>query len=298
MTAEVRRVVRSCEVCQAAKSGGTHSAGSRQRLYAGRPWQKVAVDLVGPMPETARGSKWILVLTDHFTRWQDAIAIPDATAPVVATTLDERVFCYLGLPEQIHTDQGAQFESQLMAELCQLWKVTKTRTTPYHPQANGVVERNNRLLGDSLRTLLLDKGQEEWDLLLPQVMRAFRGTPHSTTGETPNLLMLGRELRLPDQLQYLPPPPEASTRHQYVLDVKSRLEEAHSLLQEQQVKIRQEDDEEPPLFMAGDLVWLENRRRRKGENPKLQPKFVGPYEVLAAWGSHTYQIERQGQQSV
>ena len=110
--------------------------------------------------------------------------------------------------------------------------------------------------------------------------------------------MLGRELRLPDQLQYLPPPPEASTRHQYVLDVKSRLEEAHSLLQEQQVKIRQEDDEEPPLFMAGDLVWLENRRRRKGENPKLQPKFVGPYEVLAAWGSHTYQIERQGQQSV
>ena len=190
MTAEVRRVVRSCEVCQAAKGGGTHAAGGRQRLYAGRPWQKVAVDLVGPMPETARGNRWILVLTDHFTRWQDAIAIPDATAPVVATALDERVFCYLGLPEQIHTDQGAQFESQLMAELCQLWKVEKTRTTPYHPQANGIVERNNRLLGDSLRTMLIDRGQDEWDLLLPQLIRAFRGTPHSATGETPNFLML------------------------------------------------------------------------------------------------------------
>ena len=111
MTAEVRRVVQSCEVCQAAKSGGTQSASGRKRLYAGRPWQRVAVDLVGPMPETIRGNKWILVLTDHFTRWQDAIALPDATAPVVATALDERVFCYLGLPEQIHTDQGAQFES-------------------------------------------------------------------------------------------------------------------------------------------------------------------------------------------
>ena len=62
--------------------------------------------------------------------------------------------------------------------------------------------------------------------------------------------------------------------------------------------IRQEDDEEPPLYAVGDLVWLQNRRRRKGENPKLQPKFVGPYEVLAAWGNHTYRIERQGQESV
>ena len=150
MTTEVRQAVHTCEVCQAAKQGGTRAAGGRQRLYAGRPWQKVAVDLVGPMPETSRGRKWILVLMDHFTRWQDALPLVDATAPVVAATLDERVFCYLGLPEQLHTDQGAQFESQLLAEFCHLWKVTKTRTTPYHPQANRMVERNNRLLGDSL----------------------------------------------------------------------------------------------------------------------------------------------------
>ena len=122
---------------------------------------KVAIDLVGPMPETSGGNRWILVLMDHFTRWQDAIALQDATAPVVAAALDERVFCYMGLPEQIHTDQGAQFKSQLMAELCQLWRVEKTRTTPYHPQANGMVERNNRLLGDSLRAMLISKGQDE-----------------------------------------------------------------------------------------------------------------------------------------
>ena len=223
MTADVRGVVRSCEVCQAAKSGGTHPAGGKQRLYAGRPWQKVAIDLVGPMPTTPRGNRWILVLMDHFTRWLDALAIPDATAPVVASALDEKVFCYLGLPEQIHTDQGAQFESSLMEELCQLWRVERTRTTPYHPQANGMVERNNRLLGDSLRIMLLDRGQDEWDMLLPQLMRAFRGTPQHHHGETPNLLMLGRELCLPDQLQYLPPPQELSTWHQYVQDLRERL---------------------------------------------------------------------------
>ena len=58
--------------------------------------------------------------------WQDAIAIPDATAPTVATVLDERVFCYFGLPEQIHSDLGRQFKSQLMAELCTLWRVPST----------------------------------------------------------------------------------------------------------------------------------------------------------------------------
>ena len=121
MTRDVRKIIQTCEKCQAGKTGGTQASTSRQRLHAGRPWQQVAIDLVGPFPETQRGNKWILVLTDHFTRWQDALPLADATAPSVATILDERVFCYLGLPEEIHSDQGVQFESTLMHELCALW---------------------------------------------------------------------------------------------------------------------------------------------------------------------------------
>ena len=116
MVAEVRRLLRTCEVCQMAKPGGNKPPSSRQRLYAGRPWQKVAIDLVGPMPKTQRGNQWILVLSDHFTRWQDAIPLTDATAPTVATALDERIFCYFGLPEQLHSDLGKQFQSRLMVE--------------------------------------------------------------------------------------------------------------------------------------------------------------------------------------
>ena len=73
------------------------------------------------------------MLTDHFTPWQDVLAQPDATAPTVARALDERVICYFGLPKQIHTDQSAQFESQLMEELCNPWQVDKTQTTPISP---------------------------------------------------------------------------------------------------------------------------------------------------------------------
>ena len=104
MTTTVRQYIRRCEVCQKAKTGGLLPAQGRRRLFAGRPWQKLAVDLVGPMPETPRGNRWILVVVDHFTRWQDAFPLPDATAPTVATALEERVFCYHGLPEQIHSD--------------------------------------------------------------------------------------------------------------------------------------------------------------------------------------------------
>jgi len=147
MTRDVRFRVRKCEVCQASKHGCSTETAGRRRLHAGRPWQVVAVNLVGPMPTTARGNNWILVLTDHFTRWADALIIPVASAPLVARTLDQQVFCYFGLPEQIHSDQGAQFQSQLMSDLCKLWGVNQSQTTPYHPQENRVVEQNNRMQG-------------------------------------------------------------------------------------------------------------------------------------------------------
>ena len=85
-------------------------------------------------------------------------------------------------------------------ELCDIWGIQKTRTTPYHPQGNGVVERGNKDLGDALRSLLLHRDDTDWDILLPQIMRSIRSSPHSVTGETPNFLMFGRELALPDTL--------------------------------------------------------------------------------------------------
>jgi len=133
MERDVRLRVKRCEICQASKHSRLPGEAGRRRLYAGRPWQVVAVDLVRPMPLTPRWNCWILVLTDHFTWWADTLAIPDASAPTVARVLDQNVFCYFGLPEQLHLDQGSQFQSQLLSDLCRLWEVNKSRTTPYHP---------------------------------------------------------------------------------------------------------------------------------------------------------------------
>jgi len=108
------------------------------------------------MPTPERGNDWILVLTDHFARWADALAIQDASAPMVARAFDQNVFCYFNL-----SDQGARFQSQLMSDLCKTWRANPNWNTPNHPQENGVVKWNNRMLDDYLRRLLLFRGQEE-----------------------------------------------------------------------------------------------------------------------------------------
>ena len=127
--------------------------------------------------------------------------------------------------------------------------------------------------------------------MLPQLLHAFQGTPHAGTGETANMLMLEWELRLPDLLLNNPPPCDYQAHSEYVQGMAECLEEAHKLLGKQQMAIRQENSEEPYLFYVGDLVLVQNARRRKGENFKLQPKFVGPYNVVTAFSIHTCQLE-------
>ena len=298
LSGDVRRAVSSCEICQMAKRGGIKPSKTGQNLSCGRPWQTVAVDLVGQLPLTERGNRWILVLTDHFTKWQDALAIPDATAPTVAQTLDERVFCYFGLPETIHSDQGAQFEGELMHELCRIWGVNKTRTTPYNPKGNGMVERNNLVLGDSLRTTLIGQCQDQWDAVLPHLMRALRATPHTKTKETANFMMLGRETRLPDQVCYGDLSANSYSREQYALRLQEAMSEAHDLWRKRQKELRTADSEEPLQFVVGDQVLMKSKRVKKGESGKLSSTFVGPFEVVKVnTETRTYVIEAKGQRS-
>ncbi|XP_067951908.1 uncharacterized protein [Watersipora subatra] len=130
-----------------------------------------------------------------------------------------------------------------MVKLCRLWKIAKSKTTPYHPQGNSMVERMNRTLGDSLHSLLLGREQEDWDFLLPQIMRGFRASPYSATGETANYIMFGRKTRLPDQIVYGVTDNENVTTRQYALELLEQLQEARDKLRQQQLKIRTDDSD-------------------------------------------------------
>ena len=302
MQGDVRRQVRNCAICQQQKNSHQPDSTTKRHLYTGRPWQRVAIDFTGPLDETPRGNKWILVVTDHFSRWCDAYPLPDSTAESAARVLEERVFSQFGIPETIHSDQGRQFTSRLFEQLCTLWGCDKTQTSPYRPQANGLCERLNRTLGDALRTMLADRELpvNDWDLLLPTIMRNIRSVPHTATGETANYLMLGRELRLPNALLHEVRIAESQSPEAYAAALQERLHTAHQLLRERQLRVRTTDTEEPPLFKAGDLVWLKSYQHKKGmaKARKLQPKFIGPYKIIEVLPYHTYRLSKNGKESV
>ena len=297
MSGDVRRHVNRCIPCQQSKPARHKNSSKANHLWAGRPWQTVAVDLCGPFPETERGNTEILVIADHFTRWYDAIPIPDGSAKTVAQVLDERVFSYYGIPETLHSDQGPQFVSDILLECCKLWGCDKTQSSPYHPQGNSVVERLNRTMGGSIRALLAGLEHREWDLLVHHVMRAIRASPHRITQETPNFMMFGRELRLPDSLLTGHTSLE-QTDQEFVDQLQKNLAEVGRRLREQQWTLRTDMSEEPPLFKAGDKVWLKSFYKPKGRGAKLRPKYVGPYNITAALPYQTYEMERNGETSV
>ena len=106
-----------------------------QTLQAGYPLQIVAVDILGPLPVTAQGNKYVLVACDCFTRWVEVYAIQNQEALTVAKMLVDEMFCRFSPPEQLHSDQGRQFEADLLKEVCTLLQIHKTRTTAYHPHS-------------------------------------------------------------------------------------------------------------------------------------------------------------------
>ena len=109
-------------------------------VTAGMPMEKVALDIMGPLPRSNRGNRYLLVLSDYFTKWVEAYAIPN----------QEEFVCRFGVPLSVHTDQGKQFESALFQELCDMLDINKSRTTPFHPQSDGLVEQMNRTLENML----------------------------------------------------------------------------------------------------------------------------------------------------
>ena len=145
------------------------------------------------------GSKYILVATDYFTKWSEAYPLPDAEAHTCMTALYNNFFSRFGLPRQIHSDQGKNFESKLFTELCHIAGIDKTHTTPFHHRSDGQTERMNRTLLQMLRTTASDNANN-WPSFLPVLMSAYRMTTHSVTGTTPNLAMLGREVLIPATL--------------------------------------------------------------------------------------------------
>ncbi|XP_046869117.1 uncharacterized protein LOC124461661 [Drosophila willistoni] len=197
---------------------------------------------------------------DYFNKWPKCAAIPDQTAETVARALVQEVFCRFGDPFVLHSDQGRNFEAGVFQACMRLMTVGKTRTTPLHPQSDGMVERFNRTLLDYLAKFV-STSQHDWDELLPMALLAYRSAVHESSGYSPARLTFRRELRLPNDLLFGTPAPVPT---------------------------------HPQEFCPGDEVWLYSPSRRVGRCPKLQCDLIGPATIVRRISDLVYEIRPPG----
>ena len=134
---------KTSEACAVRKKKPKSYQAPLQSHMSAVSMQRIAMDILGPLPETERQNKYILVASDYFTKWRESYLMKNMEAENIAEQLVSNSICCYGVPYYIHTDQGKNFESFLISEICQLFVMTKTRTTPYHPQSDGLVEQFN-----------------------------------------------------------------------------------------------------------------------------------------------------------
>ena len=258
----------------------------------------MGIDILGPLPTTPRGHKYILVIGDYFTKWFEAYPLENVLAVTVARYLVDGFVCRFGVPLSLHSDQGPQIESAVFREMCKLLDITKTRTTPYHPSSDGMVERYNRTLLKMLASVAID--HNEWDLHLQHVMFAYRTSRHESTGFTPSKLMFGRELFLPVDIMFGSPTSNVCplSAPEYVLQLKSSLQAAfqlarqHNFLQQERRKRYYDGTvHEPPSTKVGNLVLLHSPAIPTGQCGKFYRPWTGPYAVKKVIDSVTVRIE-------
>lgn len=194
MATDVQQWCQACDCCQVAKDSGSTQHSVMGHLLASRPNEIVAIDFTQLEP-AQNGMENVLVMTD-VSKYTQVVPTRDQRACTMAQVLLNEWFYRFGVPGRIHSDQGRSFESSLIQQLCALYGVSKSRTTPYHPAGNGQCEHFNRTLHNLLCTLPVTR-KRDWTACLPQVLYCYNTTPHQATRESPFLLMFGREPNLP-----------------------------------------------------------------------------------------------------
>ncbi len=198
MYLDIAAYVKACDACQ--RYNREKIKKDFIQMQVGQVFERVALDFVGPLPETEAGNKYILVATEAMTRWPIARASPSADAETAANFLYQDVILQFGAPATILTDRGTHFLNNMMQTLTDVLEIRHNKTTGYHPQTNGLTERFNGTLCRALAKCAYETGVD-WDCFIPTILFAYRVRKQSTTKQSPFFLMYGIEPKIPTLLQ-------------------------------------------------------------------------------------------------
>ncbi|MCP3663190.1 MAG: DDE-type integrase/transposase/recombinase [Gammaproteobacteria bacterium] len=275
-----------CLNCRTRK--GPHSIPKEPLvpLPAVGAFDRVSVDVLGPLHLTLSGNKYIVCFTDALTKWPEVFATPETSARTVAELFVNNIICRHGCPLELLSDNAKNFRSNLLAEICKLTNTNKTFTTPYHPAGNGQVERYNHTLVDML-SMFVSKRQDDWDEILDLVVFAYRTAIHSTTKETPAFLLYGRDLRQPSDLAFNHQPGKfEALNEEYPFLIQQTLTDARAEAlrnvekSQTQQKAQHDKNIKPREFNIGDWVFVHTPPNKPGLTKKLLHSWHGPYEIV------------------
>ena len=296
MADDVKDWLSQCVACIKRKSpvGRHHPLGN---IPTSHHWDRIAMDILDVCDPTPEGFRYILVIADYFSKWTEAFPMKNKCADTVADILVENIILRFGMPLVIHSDQGREFENGLMKSLCALLGCTKTRTAPYHPESDGMIERFNRTCLMMLSMFVNDR-RDNWHELLPFIMHAYRTSVHESTGYSPFRLMMGEECSLPQDVSTA----ELRTQrendvapHPFATWVRDALEVAYdhvrsSLWKTASRRKRLYDTKAVNRkFPVGSWVL---RYYPPAAQHKLGSPWIGPHQVVRQATGHTVGIQR------
>ena len=295
MKRDIRKYVKTCIECQ--KRGNKGCKGKLNPIKINGIFERIGIDFVGPLPRTAKGNKYICVITEYLTKWPEAKEMKEATAENVVKFLYETIICRYGCPKIILSDRGTHFNNKLVDGLCQKFEIKHKLSLPYHPQTNGLVERFNRTLCEALAKL--SQEENKWDNYIESVLFAYRTMKHGTTGKTPFYMMFGHEATLPiDEIEKdeeqngLNEDMEILTRFYEIINIQEDRRETLDKIGQLQNKQKEKFDNKvkETIFKIADKVLLKDAAKEKQWSGKLQPKWKGPYYIHDILGKGTYKL--------
>ena len=288
---DVQRHIQQCLQCQLKK---LVRVKTKQPMIItdtpGSSFDKVAMDIVGPLPKTERGKEYILTLQDQLTKYCMGIPLPNQTAETIAEVFVDRFICILGAPKAILTDQGRNFIGDLMKRIAKIFRIRKFRTTAFHPQSNGSLERSHHALGEYLKQYANE--QKQWDRWIGLAMFNYNTSVHEATKHTPYELVFGKIARIPSN-ELLAPEDKLSNYNEYLINLVTQLHTIQGNARENVINAKQKSKEHydkkinPQTFKPGDHVFL-----LKGPKPgKFGDHYTGPHEVLEILNKNNVKIK-------
>ena len=287
MRRTVQKHVAECELCQHRKDPKAPIRLPIKNIISEKPMDVLAIDFQGPYTMSSRGMKHILVFTDHFSKWMECFATADQKADTVAKLYVDEIFTRYGASKIFMSDRALNFMSDVIVSINKVLQVEQRRTTPYHPQCNGLVEVTNRTIGTMI-SHFVSADHKDWDLYVPFCRLAHNSARHTIVNASPSMILMGREMRLPYEL-LLPDrtgaqcqPTEAGNHVPELVDRMQRVWEAVRRNRDKahgKQRMRFAKKTKESTIKVGDAVFYRNQRGYRGLTSKLVKKWIGPFMV-------------------